>query len=88
MGQEDVRLKQTFTGQQHLAAKYQALNPLVMSWQERDDEWKERLARDTYWRNKIDGKLQIILDLLSCSVPTAVRTIAGNNFEPSFGRSI
>jgi hypothetical protein len=90
MGQGD-RLTQTFTGEQHLAAKYQELDMLVMQhmdlWQERDDEWKERLAGDTDWRNEIDGKLQTILDLLNYSVLTSYSIPTANNFGPYFGQS-
>jgi hypothetical protein len=84
MGQEDDRLTQTFTDQQHLAAKYQELDTLAMQridfLQEIEDERTEKLAQDTNWRIAIDGKLQTILNLLSHSLRIGPsQTVAGDN---------
>jgi hypothetical protein len=85
MGQEDGRLKSTFTDQQFLAAKYQELDTLVYLLQEREDEWKRKLAQDANWRIAVDGKLQTILSLLGrLLVIGPSQTVAGDNLY--FGR--
>jgi hypothetical protein len=50
-------------------------------------EWTEKLAQDTNWRNAVDGKLQTILDLLSHSLRIGPsQTVAGDNSVPYIGR--
>lgn len=91
MGQEDHGLTQTFTGQQHLAAKYQELGTLAMQCidllQEIDDQWTEKLAQDSDWRIAMEGKLQTILNLLSHSLQIGPsQTVAGDNLVSDFGQ--
>lgn len=90
MGQEDVDLTQTLTGQQRLTSKYRELDTLFMQhihlWQEFNRDWTEKQVQDIDWRSAIDGKLQTIINLLGHLVPTAFQngtsqTVAGNRYS-------
>jgi len=73
MNQEDDYLASILSSHQHLMAKYQDLDSFikqqVLLWQDRDDQWTQKLAQDSEWRTTIEEKLDIILNLLGHGQP-------------------